>query len=117
MPGPMHWIKPLFFLLVCWHWMSQQAYSQARRHERQIQRLQQQQSKQLAYRFVVAGDNRDGNTVLRRLLRRAVDFHPVLMLHSGDFVALGQRHEYLQLFHILDQAPFPVFLALGNHDA
>lgn len=120
MPGLMRWISLLLSLglsLIA-GWAAQ---SRPLRHERQVQALQKglqaQKHKALTYRFIVAGDNRDGNHVLRRLLQRAADFQPTLMLHSGDFVPLGRRDEYLELLQLLDQAPFPVFLALGNHDA
>ncbi len=91
------------------------------RHARQIQTLQttvkQQPAKALRYRFVLAGDNRDGNTVFQQILTQASAHQPAFMLHSGDFVPLGRKAEYHQLLTLLDQARFPVFLAMGNHDA
>ena len=91
------------------------------RHARQIQILQaavkHQPARALRYRFVLAGDNRDGNAVFMQILRHASTYKPAFMLHSGDFVPLGRKAEYRQLLALLDQVRFPVFLAMGNHDA
>jgi len=92
----------------------------AGRHQQGVVRLNHQLKKQKqpgsSYRFVVAGDNRDGNRILAQILQQAAKEHPDFMLHSGDFVALGQKQEYLNLLKLLDRAPFPIFAAMGNHE-
>jgi 3',5'-cyclic-AMP phosphodiesterase len=77
----------------------------------------QKQSQTQSYTFVVSGDNRDGNSVLRKILKRAQDYQPRFMLHTGDFVPHGRKQEYLAFLKILQTASFPVLVAIGNHDA
>lgn len=82
------------------------------RHRAQLQ----QERATEHYTFVVAGDNRDGDAVLKQIFKRAKDFRPRFMLHTGDFVPEGHKAEYLQFIKLLKQAPFPVLPAIGNHE-
>lgn len=76
----------------------------------------QKQTQTQTYRFVVAGDNRDGDAVLLKIFKRAQPFQPRFMLHSGDFVPAGRKSEYLAFLNLLKQASFPVLPAIGNHE-
>lgn len=67
-----------------------------------------------SYNFVVAGDNRDGDAILLEMFKRAQPFQPRFMLHSGDFVPEGRKHEYLNFLKLLKRASFPVLPAIGN---
>lgn len=68
------------------------------------------------YSFVVTGDNRDGDAVFAKILRRARDYSPRFMLHTGDFVPAGGEQDYLRFLGTVQAAPFPVLPVLGNHD-
>lgn len=80
-----------------------------------LQRLRAK-AKARTYRFVVTGDNREGNTVFRKILNQAQHYQPDFMLHSGDFVPRGSYLEYQQFSNILYGVPFPLLFALGNHE-
>lgn len=89
--------------------------AQAKWNEQSLQRLSQDQNTS-AYSFIVTGDNRDGNSIFSSLMRRAADFQPRFMLHTGDFVKAGGQQEYLNFLSLIRQARYPILPALGNHD-
>jgi hypothetical protein len=62
-----------------------------------------------SYNFVVAGDNRDGDAILLEMFKRAQPFQPRFMLHSGDFVPEGRKHEYLNFLKLLKTCLFSGF--------
>ncbi|PKL80548.1 MAG: hypothetical protein CVV27_00225 [Candidatus Melainabacteria bacterium HGW-Melainabacteria-1] len=70
-----------------------------------------------AYSFIVTGDNRDGDAVFERILRRGRDYSPRFMLHTGDFVAAGGQADYQRFRSLLARADYPVLPVIGNHDA
>lgn len=69
------------------------------------------------YSFVVAGDNRDGDAVFRRILKQAGYYQPRFMLHTGDFVSHGTHAQYQKFMQLSARASYPVLPVLGNHDA
>lgn len=77
--------------------------------------LKQDRSVQ-AYSFVITGDNRDGDGVLKQILKQAAYYQPRFMIHTGDFVSQGYQREYLGFLSLLRRAAFPVLLAAGNHE-
>lgn len=81
-----------------------------------IQRLQQHKSDKNSYRFVVTGDNRDGDSIFLRILREAAQHQPRFMLHTGDFVSTGTYSQYQRFIGYLRPNPYPVLPVVGNHE-
>lgn len=74
---------------------------------------------QTAFRFVVFGDTRSGNSIHRAIVKQIVKNSPDFVIHTGDLVESGRsKSEWDRFFQIeaplLRMAPF--FPTLGNHE-
>ena len=76
-----------------------------------------QHSNKASYKFVVTGDNRDGDQILLKVFKDAERFQPRFAIHTGDFIPSGTQQQYLTFIDHLKKAIFPVIPAIGNHDA
>ncbi len=68
------------------------------------------------FQFVVMGDNRDNPKIFQKVLRRANRHKPLFLVNCGDIVTNGTRAEYYQFLNFIQEADYPFFFALGNHD-
>jgi hypothetical protein len=71
------------------------------------------------YSFVVLGDSRDGDAVFRKTLKLAKTFHPLFILHGGDYSPRGGEVETANFLSIVKQTvpEIPLFVAMGNHES
>ena len=68
------------------------------------------------FQFVVMGDSRGNPEVFSRLLRQANQHRPLFFVNCGDLVTNGSRKEYYRFLKLIQQAHYPFFFTLGNHD-
>ena len=70
------------------------------------------------YSFVVIGDSRDGEAVFQKVLRLAKRFHPLFIMHGGDYSGSGGEAETDRFLQMLkENVPnLPFFVVMGNHE-
>ena len=70
------------------------------------------------YSFVVIGDSRDGEEVFKKVLRLAKQFHPLFIMHGGDYSGGGSEAETNRFLRVLkENVPnLPFFVVMGNHE-
>ena len=70
------------------------------------------------FTFVVLGDSRDNDTILKNALALAKTYNPLFILHGGDYSDKGSDKEtdhFLALVN--DSVPdVPFFVVIGNHE-
>lgn len=69
-----------------------------------------------SYKFIVTGDNREGDEIFLKILKDARKHQPEFAVHTGDFVAKGGYGEYRRFMSYLKRSTFPVIPAIGNHE-
>ena len=71
-----------------------------------------------SYTFVVLGDSRGNDAVFKKALRTAAAFHPLFILHGGDYSDSGSEGETRNFLSLLQSgaAGTPVFVVPGNHE-
>jgi len=77
-----------------------------------------QQTHRDDYTFVVLGDSRDGDAMFKKALALARSFHPLFILHGGDYSESGGDEETRRFLAIVNGiAPeIPLFVVMGNHE-
>lgn len=78
--------------------------------------LARQDESREGFDFVVLGDSREGAEVFSRLLNRARTFHPLFIIHTGDFVKNGKPAEYESYAQQIAADDIPMVHIPGNHD-
>jgi 3',5'-cyclic AMP phosphodiesterase CpdA len=69
------------------------------------------------FTFIVLGDNRSGDDVYRKLLSRAMDRKPDLIMNTGDLIATpGNLDDWAKFWEMSKMVTVPYFLTVGNHD-
>jgi predicted phosphodiesterase len=70
------------------------------------------------FSFVVLGDTQSHLDVAEAVVKRAMEEHPVLILHAGDISRKGTPEEYFTSLMPLVKAaaPVPIIPVPGNHD-
>lgn len=72
---------------------------------------------QSQFSFVVMGDNRDGDKVLREIIRQTEKDKSVLFgIDGGDLVPNGYKSEYTHYLEMLRQTHKPILTVIGNHE-
>ena len=76
------------------------------------------QAKPNDFTFVVLGDSRDGEAVFKKALRLAQSFHPLFILHGGDYSGRGSEKETVKFLRQLQESvpDTPFFVVMGNHE-
>jgi hypothetical protein len=71
------------------------------------------------YSFVVLGDSRDGDAVFRKTLKLAKSYHPLFILHGGDYSPRGGEVETANFLSIVKETvpEIPLFVVMGNHES
>ena len=69
------------------------------------------------FSFVVMGDSRNGNDVLRAIIRSVNDDASIrFSLNNGDLVPHGRQDEFTEYARIIAQAKRPLINIIGNHE-
>jgi len=70
------------------------------------------------YSFVMLGDSRGGDAVFQRALKLARSFHPLFILHGGDYSESGGEEETRRFLSMVNQSvpEIPFFVVMGNHE-
>jgi 3',5'-cyclic AMP phosphodiesterase CpdA len=70
------------------------------------------------YSFVVMGDSRDGEEIFRKALKLAKSYHPLFILHGGDYSHRGGKQETDRFLELLQEnvPGIPYFVVMGNHE-
>jgi len=70
------------------------------------------------YSFVVMGDSRDGEEVFKKALKLAKLYHPLFILHGGDYSHYGSQKETDRFLQVLAETvpEIPYFVVMGNHE-
>jgi 3',5'-cyclic AMP phosphodiesterase CpdA len=66
--------------------------------------------------FAVAGDNRDGDEVYKRLLDQVVADGNVFLINTGDLVGYGSTKNFEAFQALMDGFGLPFYTTPGNHD-
>jgi Icc protein len=70
------------------------------------------------FTFVVLGDSRDNDDIYKKVLALAKTYHPLFILHGGDYSGNGSTKEtdnFLAMVNgIVPEVPF--FVVVGNHE-
>ena len=77
-----------------------------------------QQAKPDDFSFVVLGDSRDGDAIFRKALQLAKSYHPLFILHGGDYSGRGGERATVRFLQLLKETvpEVPVFVVMGNHE-
>ena len=69
------------------------------------------------FSFAVIGDNRSGDRVYQKIIRRMMARRPLFVVNTGDVIPNpGNREEWANLWDISRPITVPYFLTPGNHD-
>ncbi len=70
------------------------------------------------FTFVVLGDSRGGNAVLKKALARAKSYRLLFILHGGDYSNHGGEEETASFLSLVNQnvPEVPLFVVMGNHE-
>jgi 3',5'-cyclic-AMP phosphodiesterase len=70
------------------------------------------------FTFVVLGDSRGGDAVLKKALRKAKSYRPLFILHGGDYSDSGGEGETASFLSLANQSipEVPLFVVMGNHE-
>jgi Icc protein len=70
------------------------------------------------FTFVVLGDSRDGDQTFAKVLKLADSFHPLFILHGGDYSGHGGESATSKFLELLKKSVpgLPVFVVMGNHE-
>jgi hypothetical protein len=69
------------------------------------------------FSFVVAGDNRDGNAILEKIISQInQDKNISFMLNNGDLVASGYEKQFKNYISMIKTSKIPILSIIGNHE-
>lgn len=104
-------MKPLFFLLC----LSFALFAAKPYNEIELRRIAALEQK-VPFSFVVMGDNRDGDEILKRILERLDKSEIIFAINNGDLVSHGFSWEFEEYREILKHSSKPIVSAIGNHE-
>ncbi|MFH1538651.1 MAG: metallophosphoesterase, partial [bacterium] len=81
----------------------------------QIKKIQSVPAEE-GFRFMVAGDTRDGDEVFRYFMGLAERMNAAFVIDVGDIVHSGAEKEYEQRLDLLEEFDIPYITAIGNHE-
>jgi 3',5'-cyclic-AMP phosphodiesterase len=89
-------------------------------YERSLQKLERnlQTASPDDFMFVVMGDSRDNDEILKKILTAAEKLKPLFILHGGDTVFTGREKKFNHFLDIAESAlpDTPIFVVIGNHE-
>ncbi len=89
-------------------------------YERSLSRFQAlaEKASPQDFTFVLLGDNRGNDAVLRRVLRLAAGYKPLFILHDGDVSDSGSQAELGHFRALIEESVpgIPLFVVVGNHE-
>ncbi len=107
----------LFLVLNLLTWTAPWAWAVPLSLDQNIQAILARQTEiREGFDFVVLGDSRGGAEVFSRLLNRARTFHPLFIIHTGDFVKNGKPAGYESYAQQIAADDIPMVHIAGNHD-
>ena len=69
------------------------------------------------FEFVVMGDNKDGDHVLKKIISQInQNYNTKFALNNGDLVPDGYENEYLNYLKIIKTSKRPIISIIGNHE-
>jgi len=70
-----------------------------------------------SFTFAVIGDNRSGDRIYAKVIKRMEARKPLFVMNTGDVIPNpGNREEWLNFWKISKPIDVPYFLVAGNHD-
>jgi 3',5'-cyclic AMP phosphodiesterase CpdA len=89
-------------------------------YERSLNKFQEnvEQLSDRDFVFVVLGDSRDNDRILKKSLVMAATFNPLFILHTGDLSNRGSKKELEHFLEIVQTTipDIPLFVVAGNHE-
>ena len=89
-------------------------------YERSLNKFQEnvEQLSDRDFVFVVLGDSRDNDRILKKSLVMAATFNPLFILHTGDLSNRGSKKELEHFLEIVQTTipDVPLFVVAGNHE-
>jgi len=74
-------------------------------------------SKNDKFSFVVMGDNRDGDNVLKKIILKTNQDNSIkFLINNGDLVPDGYKSEYSNYLKIIKTSNKPIISVIGNHE-
>lgn len=82
-----------------------------------LERISQQDRQQKAFSFVVMGDNRDGDQVLKKIIEE-INRDPSIAfsLDNGDLVSDGYQYQFEKYLELISDSRVPLVAIIGNHE-
>ena len=68
------------------------------------------------FSFVVIGDNRDGNNILKKIISQVNATQTKFIINNGDLVPDGYNKEFQKYLSILNYSKKPIISVIGNHE-
>ncbi len=84
-------------------------------NEVELQRIAELQER-MPFSFVVMGDNREGNDVLRRIIEQLNQSDILFAINNGDLTDNGGKAEFKAYIELLKHSKKPILSNIGNHE-
>jgi Icc-related predicted phosphoesterase len=82
-----------------------------------LNQISEKNHNQNSFSFVVAGDNRDGDAILEKIIKQInQDRNISFMLNNGDLVACGYEKQFKNYISIIKTSKIPILSIIGNHE-
>ena len=70
-----------------------------------------------AFSFAVFGDNRDGDSIYKKILKSVSNDKDIsFAINTGDFISNGKLENYQRYITLIRPIKFKIYHVLGNHD-
>lgn len=82
-----------------------------------LEKIEMNNHHQKNFSFVVMGDNRDGDNVLKKIISKInKDKNIAFAINNGDLVPDGYKSEFSSYLKIIKTSKIPIISVIGNHE-
>ena len=86
-------------------------------NQKMLSQIEAQNSDGKVFSFAVMGDNRDGNSILQKILHKLdTDKSIKFALNNGDLVSSGYEREFKNYLNVIKTCKKPIVSIIGNHE-
>ena len=86
-------------------------------NQKMLSQIEAQNSEGKVFSFAVMGDNRDGDSILQKILEKIdTDKNIKFALNNGDLVPSGYEREFKDYLKMIKTCNKPIVSIIGNHE-
>jgi 3',5'-cyclic AMP phosphodiesterase CpdA len=81
-----------------------------------LKKIKEKESNNKKFSFVVIGDNRDGDDIFKKIIKKINQTKIDFIINNGDLVSHGFEYEYKKYLEIIKKSKIPIISCIGNHE-